>query len=89
MVYTLRQSKRFKIRHEMLKLFNLRDRRVLDCQKQTNIEFKEGLNEKMLFKCVPAVSPRLVDKARRTLISVYGQFYGIWAVNENTTGIGN
>lgn len=48
MVNSLRQSKRFKIRHEMLKLFNLRDRRVLDSQKQTNIEFKEGLNEKML-----------------------------------------
>lgn len=88
MVYSLRQSKRFKIRHEMLKLFNLRDRRVPDCQKQTNIEFKEGLNEKMLLSVCP-VSPRLVDKARRTLISVYGQFYGIWAVNENTTGIGN
>lgn len=70
----------------MLKLFNLRDRRVLDCQKQTNIEFKEGLNEKILL----SVCPRsLQDKARRTLISVYGQFYGIWAVNENTTGIGN
>lgn len=88
MVNSLRQSKRFKIRHEMLKLFNLRDRRVLDCQKQTNIEFKEGLNEKMLLSVCPR-SPRLVDKARRTLISVYGQFYGIWAVNENTTGIGN
>lgn len=53
MVNSLRQSKRFKIRHEMLKLFNLRDRRVLDCQKQTNIEFKEGLNEKMLLSVCP------------------------------------